>query len=109
MQQIHSWLAGGQDSKAVVITVNAGAIPADHWTQDPNIGGGRIIGEACHFIDLARFLVGHTILDCHASPMTGAGGKLGDCATLNLEFTDGSIATIHYFSNGSKQFSERTD
>ncbi|MFY8045627.1 MAG: Gfo/Idh/MocA family protein, partial [Chitinophagaceae bacterium] len=52
-------LSGVQIPKSFVITVNAGAIPANHWTQDRATGGGRIIGEACHFIDLLRDLAGH--------------------------------------------------
>jgi predicted dehydrogenase len=51
------------------MTVNAGAIPADHWTQDPEAGGGRIIGEACHFIDLLRFLAGARIASHHVTRM----------------------------------------
>ena len=56
--------------RAFVMTVNAGAIPADHWTQDPAVGGGRIIGEACHFIDLLRFLAGAPIT-AWATPGSG--------------------------------------
>jgi predicted dehydrogenase len=47
---------------SLIYTVNAGMIPADHWTQDPAVGGGRIIGEGCHFIDFLRFLVGQPIV-----------------------------------------------
>ena len=50
-----------KEPKTLVMTINAGAIPADHWTQDNEIGGGRIIGEACHFIDLMYFLIGQPI------------------------------------------------
>ena len=54
--KIHSLLQGVAEPKAFVMTVNAGAIPSEHWTQDRKVGGGRILGEACHFIDLLRFL-----------------------------------------------------
>ncbi|MDI9244999.1 bi-domain-containing oxidoreductase [Marinobacter sp. CHS3-4] len=94
------------EPKNLVMTVNAGAIPADHWTQDWEVGGGRIIGEACHFIDLLRHLVG--------APITGyfsvAVGRhpsvdvADDRSTITLTFDDGSVGTIHYLSNGDKGF-----
>ena len=85
----------------MVITINAGEIPIDHWTQDLEIGGGRIIGEACHFIDLLRFLVGKTISDYQIKFMDSL---TKDTATIQLSFQDGSIGTIHYYANGSKNF-----
>ncbi|OUT54477.1 MAG: dehydrogenase [Rhodopirellula sp. TMED11] len=103
-QQVVKWLAATPGSKSVVVTVNAGAIPAEHWTQQMEVGGGRIIGEACHFIDLARFLIGCEIQSVDAIPMTGHAGSLGDTASIQLGFADGSIATIHYFANGSAQY-----
>ncbi len=100
-------LARVADPKAFVMTVNAGSIPADHWTQDRLIGGGRIIGEACHFVDLLRFLAGTPITEARVSAMSG---RVRDTATLDLKFADGSIGTIHYFANGSKAFpKERLD
>lgn len=92
--------------KSVIITVNAGDIPPDHWTQDPVIGGGRLIGEACHLIDLARHLVGHPITGYRVVAL-GRHPALAirdDKFSLTLEFTDGSIATIHYLANGNKGF-----
>jgi len=91
---------------AIVYTVNAGAIAADHWTQNREIGGGRIVGEACHFIDLARFLVGHPIVDARLTTL-GRHPSLvvrEDKATIVLSFADGSLATIHYLANGGKRF-----
>ncbi len=61
MKKIKALLDGVKGPKAFVMAVNAGAIPAGHWTQDPAVGGGRIVGEACHFIDLLRFLAGVSI------------------------------------------------
>jgi predicted dehydrogenase len=87
--------------KAFVMTVNAGPVPADHWTQDPAAGGGRIVGECCHFIDLLRFLAGAPIRS-HA--VRAVPGGLGDTATVDLEFADGSIGSVHYFANGGKLF-----
>lgn len=88
-------------AKAMTMTVNAGAIPADHWTQDPQIGGGRIIGEACHFIDLMRYLAGSPIVDASATYAETAGR---DTAVIALRFADGSVGSINYFANGSKTF-----
>jgi predicted dehydrogenase/threonine dehydrogenase-like Zn-dependent dehydrogenase len=91
---------------AIVYTVNAGAIPAEHWTQNREAGGGRIVGEACHFIDLTRFLVGHPIVEAKMTTM-GRHPALTvreDKATIVLSFADGSIATIHYLANGGKRF-----
>jgi predicted dehydrogenase len=83
------------------MTVNAGAIPASHWTQDRVIGGGRIIGEACHFIDLARFLAGAAITGFDAKGLKTAGGPL-DSAVLTLTFANGAVASIQYLANGHR-------
>ena len=94
------------EPKNVIMTVNAGDIPSDHWTQDIEVGGGRIIGEACHFIDLARYLVGSPIVDHHALSL-GRNASLDirdDKATIILSFSDGSVGTIHYLANGHKSF-----
>ena len=102
--QIKKWLSSNPGPISIVLTINAGAIPADHWTQDLKIGGGRIIGEGCHFIDLARFFANSPITSHHAVPMCGADGRLGDTVSIQLGFANGSIATIHYLANGSKDF-----
>jgi len=104
IEKLKSWLESCPPDKSIILTVNAGAIPADHWTQDLAIGGGRIIGEGCHFVDLARFLADAEIVTSTATPMTGGDGRLGDCVSIQLAFANGSIATIHYLSNGSKDF-----
>lgn len=88
--------------KAFVLTVNAGAIPANHWTQDRESGGGRIIGEACHFVDLLRHLAGSPIESFQAGGMGEAGPTPRDTATVTLRFESGSIGTIHYFANGHR-------
>ena len=101
VQKIKGLLIGVSGPKAFVMTVNAGAIPSDHWTQDMEIGGGRIIGEACHFIDLLRFLAGSPVVSLSSLAMDSANG---DTASLQLSFADGSIGTVHYFANGCKAF-----
>ncbi|MSR44633.1 MAG: dehydrogenase [Phycisphaerales bacterium] len=101
VQKMKALLAAAPGVKSFVMTVNAGAIPADHWVHDSEQGGGRIIGEACHFIDLLRFLAGCEI-ESHSS--TAMRSPTGDTVTINLRFRDGSIGTVHYFANGSKSF-----
>ena len=101
VQKIKQLLNGVAGPKSFIMTVNAGAIPADHWTQDPEAGGGRIIGEACHFIDLLRFLAGAPIASWQRMGMES---PTRDTVTLQLSFADGSIGTVHYFANGTKAF-----
>jgi len=100
--KLETLLRTSREPMALVYTCNAGAIPADHWTQDPSIGGGRIVGEACHFIDLARFLVSRPIAAVQSIAMGAAGKSVDtrDVATISIKFEDGSIASIHYFANG---------
>ncbi len=94
-------LKGQAGPKAMVMTVNAGAVPADHWTQDREVGGGRIIGEACHFLDLLRDFAGVPIVSHHLQAMES---ETGDTATITLSFADGSTGAVHYFANGNKSF-----
>jgi polar amino acid transport system substrate-binding protein len=91
--------------KAINYRINAGKLPADHWTQDPNVGGGRIIGEACHFIDLCSFIAGSSINKVEANALKDA-NNLNDTVSISLGFENGSVASISYFSNGSKQLSK---
>ena len=99
-------LAGVIQPKAFVMTVNAGAVAADHWTQDLEVGGGRIVGEACHFIDLLRALAGSAISAFHAVRLGSAarGSGPSDNASITLSFENGSTGVIHYLSNGHKSF-----
>ncbi|WP_412496943.1 bi-domain-containing oxidoreductase [Shewanella algae] len=92
--------------KTFIMTMNAGEIPKEHWTQDPSVGGGRIIGEACHYIDLMRFLAGSKITSFNAVKM-GDNDYVEvteDKAIITLTFEDGSVGSIHYFANGGKAF-----
>ncbi len=99
--KIKKLLSNVSGPKSFVMTVNAGAIPANHWTQDMEVGGGRIIGEACHFIDLLRFLADAPIVKWQRIVMDDV---TNDTLTLQLGFADGSIGTVNYFANGSKAF-----
>lgn len=106
IQKIKNLLDAKPAPKTFIMTMNAGEIPEDHWTQDVEVGGGRIIGEACHYIDLMRFLAGSKIKSFNAVKM----GKndfvelTEDKASISLTFEDGSMGSIHYFSNGGKSF-----
>lgn len=92
-------LSGRSAPIAISMVINAGELPRDHWTRDPQIGGGRIVGEGCHFIDLALFLVG--------APLTATTAvRHGDGASIQLCFADGSVATIAYWTNGPRSLAK---
>jgi len=106
VQKMKTLLHTVKEPKSFIMTMNAGAIPADHWTQDNAVGGGRIIGEACHFIDLMRFLAGSKVVSIQARRMgeTDAVQVLEDKASITLGFEDGSFGTIFYLANGASSF-----
>ncbi len=101
--KVKQLLSGAPGPKTLVMTVNAGAIPANHWTQDREVGGGRLVGEGCHFIDLLRFLAGVPIDSFHVMRMDAA---TADTASVTLRFVDGTLGTLHYLANGSKAFAK---
>ncbi|MBD7978571.1 bi-domain-containing oxidoreductase [Serpens gallinarum] len=106
IQRMKSLLAAVKEPKSFIMTMNAGAIPASHWTQDLATGGGRIIGEACHFIDLMRYLAGCQIVSIQARRMgdSPAVEVAEDKASITLGFEDGSFGTIFYLANGASNF-----
>jgi len=89
-----------QGPMSMIYRVNAGAIPADHWIQDAEIGGGRIIGEVCHFVDFMAFLCAANPVNVFASALPDP-KNLQDTVSINIEFGNGSIGTICYFANGA--------
>lgn len=97
-------LSGVHEPKSLVVTVNSGEIPADHWTQDVRVGGGRIVGEGCHFVDLIRYLVGAPITGFQVATIGGELPVHDDKATFTLRFADGSFGSVHYLANGHKSF-----
>jgi len=101
-------LAGRTAPLTMTMTVNAGFIPPEHWTQDPERGGGRIIGEACHFIDLLSFLAGAPVQSVSAAMIGGGGPVQDDKMSILLSFADGSVGTVHYFANGAKSYPKET-
>lgn len=106
VQKMKSLLSRTKSPKSFIFTMNAGAIPDDHWVQNREIGGGRVIGEACHYIDLMRFLADSPIVSFSAINMgeTNPSSKIEDKVIVSLSFEDGSIGAIHYFANGGKAF-----
>lgn len=84
-----------------LMTVNAGAIPVEHWAQDAKLGGGRIIGEACHFVDLLRFLADSPVASASIKRMAAI---TSDTVTITLVFENGCLGTIVYYANGNSGF-----
>lgn len=107
VKKIKELIINRKSSLSITYTINAGKIPLDHWIQDSEIGGGRIIGEVCHFIDLVRFLTGSRIDEIKSISTFNRGEELHDPSSIiNIRFVDGSIANINYFTNGSNTFSK---
>jgi len=92
----------GAEPLAIQYRINAGAIPSDSWVQDPTVGGGRVIGEVCHFIDLIEYFTADELVEVFAYSLGGHGGSLNDTVTISLKYRNGSIASINYFSTGDK-------
>lgn len=97
-------LGAVREPKSFIVTVNAGAVPAGHWTVE-SAGGGRLIGEACHFIDLLRFLAGCPIIGSVARRTKRDSAASDDPSLcITLSFADGSLGTIHYLTRGHASF-----
>jgi predicted dehydrogenase/threonine dehydrogenase-like Zn-dependent dehydrogenase len=106
IKKIKNLILNKKVPKTFIMTMNAGHIPKDHWTQNAELGGGRIIGEACHYIDLMRFLAGSKIKSYSVIKMgdNNLTDVTEDKALISLEFNDGSIGSIHYYANGGSSF-----
>jgi predicted dehydrogenase/threonine dehydrogenase-like Zn-dependent dehydrogenase len=102
--QLRSLVSNLQEAKYIHYRVNAGYTPLNHWTQDPNIGGGRIIGEACHFIDFITFLVGASPVSVTAYALPDNGKYREDNVSMTCTFPDGSVGVVDYLANGDKSF-----
>ena len=105
-QQLHLSLADRTEPLHANYRVNAGSIPLNHWTQDPEIGGGRIIGEACHFIDFITFLVGEAPVSVSAHTLPDIGKYSEDNVSMTFTFPDGSIGVVDYLANGDKSYAK---
>lgn len=106
VQKMKSEIGKSSAPISIIYTCNAGYIPANTWIQDPQRGGGRIVGEACHFIDLVRFLAESPIADIQSMGLTSPPAELDcrDTASISIRFKNGSLATILYFANGHPSF-----
>lgn len=96
----------GEGPKNIIATMNAGFIPSSSWVHDVAIGGGRIIGEACHFIDLCTFIAGSKVTAVCMNSLGKDPGANTDNASILLKYESGTNAVINYFSNGSKAYSK---
>jgi predicted dehydrogenase len=101
-QSLKSQISSLHEPKYFHYRVNAGYIPPSHWTQDPAIGGGRIIGEACHFIDFIAFLIGSPPISVTAHALPNNGKYREDNVSMTFTFPDGSIGVVDYLANGDK-------
>jgi len=90
----------------IIATINAGFVPADVWVQDMKVGGGRIIGEACHFVDLMTYLTGSKVIKVYMSSLGANPSENTDNAIITLKYSNGSQGVINYFSNGNKLYSK---
>tara|TARA_Y100000591_G_C21597750_1_gene576425 strand:- start:32 stop:754 length:723 start_codon:yes stop_codon:yes gene_type:complete len=90
----------------IVINVNAGFIPKDSWIQDLKVGGGRIVGEACHFVDLCIFYTSSLVGGVVANSISDQNDGNSDNVSILLKHENGSNSNINYFSNGSKKYSK---
>jgi predicted dehydrogenase len=105
IQKVHSLFKNIDQPVAITYRVNAGTLPKDHWIHDQAIGGGRIVGEVCHFIDLVTNLANSKVKSLSANSLQGS-ANTNDTLIINLSFENGSIANISYFSNGNKELNK---
>lgn len=105
-RQLKAFLSNVHEPLIMHYRVNAGYIPLDHWVQDPEQGGGRIIGEVCHFVDFLTFLADALPVRVQARALPNDGRYRDDNVVITLEFADGSLGTVTYVANGDKAFSK---
>lgn len=104
--QLKQFLSEIQEPLAIHCRVNAGYIPADHWVNDPEQGGGRILGEACHFVDFLCFLAGACPVEVQGQIVGNPGQYSMDNVIATLKFANGTVGTISYLANGDKSVSK---
>lgn len=103
-KKIKALIGTTTDSLNMIATINAGFIPPDVWVHDMKTGGGRIIGEACHFIDLMVYFTGSKVAEVSMNALGKTPTEQTDNAIITLKFQNGSQGVINYFSNGSKSY-----
>jgi predicted dehydrogenase/threonine dehydrogenase-like Zn-dependent dehydrogenase len=104
--QLKQFLSQIHEPLAIHYRVNAGYIPADHWVNDPEQGGGRILGEVCHFVDFLCFLAGACPIEVQAQSVGNPGQYSADNVIATLKFANGTLGTISYLANGDKSTSK---
>lgn len=104
--RMKSFLREVREPLAIHYRVNAGYLPPDHWLNDPQQGGGRIIGEVCHFVDFLCFLTGSSPVEVETRSLPNPSQYSNDNVVASLRFADGSHGTISYLANGDKSFSK---
>jgi predicted dehydrogenase/threonine dehydrogenase-like Zn-dependent dehydrogenase len=104
--RMKSFLAPISEPLALHYRINAGHLPTDHWVNDREQGGGRVLGELCHFVDLLMFLAGAPIVEVEARPVGSSGRYSGDNVLVSVRFANGSEGTISYLANGDRAFSK---
>jgi len=104
--RMKAFLSEVKEPLAMHYRVNAGYLPPDHWVHDPEQGGGRILGEVCHFVDFLMFLASSSPVEVQASSLANPGQYSGDNVVVSLRFANGSQGTIGYLANGDKSFSK---
>ncbi len=103
-RSLQAFFAERQEPLFAHYRVNAGYLPPTHWTQDERIGGGRILGEACHFVDFLTFLVGAPPISVATHALPDGGKYRQDNVSMAFAFPDGSLGVVDYLANGDKSF-----
>jgi predicted dehydrogenase len=103
-QKLQSLVSTLHEPKYIHYRVNAGPIPLGHWVHDPEVGGGRIIGEGCHFVDFITFLVGAAPISVTAHALPDGNIYREDNVSMTFTFPDGSLGIVDYLANGDKSF-----
>jgi predicted dehydrogenase/threonine dehydrogenase-like Zn-dependent dehydrogenase len=104
--KIRETIGEDPDPMNVIATMNAGHIPQDMWVQDMKVGGGRIIGEACHHIDLITYITGSKVISVQAQSMGKDIKENSDNVSIHVKYENGSLGVLNYFSNGNKGYSK---
>ncbi|RME48066.1 MAG: gfo/Idh/MocA family oxidoreductase [Chloroflexi bacterium] len=102
-QAVKDFFAACTEPLAIHIRVNAGYLPPDHWLHDPEVGGGRILGEGCHFVDLLMYLAGVEPVEVYAQALPDDSRYRQDNVAVQIRFANGAIGTLHYLANGDKR------
>ena len=105
-QKLKSFLNEISEPLALHYRINAGYLPSDHWVNDRDQGGGRILGEVCHFVDLLSYLAASAVVEVDARVLADSGRYSADNVLASLKFANGSEGQISYLANGDRSFSK---